>query len=131
MSKSVQLVFARNYRSFISSADTESVIVEVPDYFKEGFHLIAASVSQPQGSEGPSTDPRMGDIPALMVTYDDGRTLEGKLLTYIDATFTDPEQRKAHKDIIRQTLHEHNESIRTRAYQTLEATKERADVLSK
>ncbi len=30
--------------------------------------------------------------------------LVGKLLTYVDATFTDVEQRKAHKDILRSSL---------------------------
>ncbi len=29
-----------------------------------------------------------------------------KLLTYIEATFTDPEQRKAHKDIVKQIVYD-------------------------
>ncbi len=32
--------------------------------------------------------------------------LVGKLLTYIEATFTDPEQRKAHKDIVKQIVYD-------------------------
>ena len=32
------------------------------------------------------------------------RQLEGELLTLIDATFTDPEQRKAQKDIVKQKI---------------------------
>ena len=32
--------------------------------------------------------------------------LEGRVLTLVDATFGDPEQRKAFKDVIRQTIWE-------------------------
>lgn len=32
-------------------------------------------------------------------------SLVGKLLTYIDATYNDPEQRKAHKDIVKQSCY--------------------------
>ncbi len=32
-------------------------------------------------------------------------TLVGKLLTYIEATFNDPQQRKAHKDIVKQLVY--------------------------
>ena len=46
----------------------------------------------------------------LPVTYEvntyDISNLEGKLLTFIDATVLDKEQRKAQKDIIRQMLWE-------------------------
>lgn len=31
--------------------------------------------------------------------------LVGKLLTYIDATYSDPQQRKAHKDIVKQSAY--------------------------
>lgn len=36
--------------------------------------------------------------------YEDLRTLEGKLLTLADASFFDSQQRKAFKDLIRQTI---------------------------
>jgi predicted kinase len=39
-----------------------------------------------------------------LLGYDDIRTLEGKLLTIVDASFTDREQRKAVKDLVRQTI---------------------------
>lgn len=31
--------------------------------------------------------------------------LVGKLLTYIEATYSDPQQRKAHKDIVKQSVY--------------------------
>ena len=39
-----------------------------------------------------------------LVSYDMLRNLEGKMLTIVDATFSDKEQRKATKDIIRRTF---------------------------
>ena len=39
-----------------------------------------------------------------LLGYDDVRTLEGRLLTIVDATFGDPQQRKAFKDLVRKEL---------------------------
>ncbi len=39
-----------------------------------------------------------------MVSYDNLRNLEGKVLTIIDASFQDKEQRKAVKDVFRRTF---------------------------
>ena len=39
-----------------------------------------------------------------LVSYEALQCLEGKILTLIDATFTDKEQRKAAKDIFRRTF---------------------------
>jgi hypothetical protein len=41
---------------------------------------------------------------AFPVNYDELYNLKGRLLTLVDATFTDPEQRKAQKDMVWQTL---------------------------
>jgi hypothetical protein len=41
---------------------------------------------------------------AFPVNYEDLRNLKGRLLTLTDATFTDPQQRKAQKDCIWQVL---------------------------
>lgn len=49
--------------------------------------------------------PLNGDQPLFaLLGYEDICTLEGKLLTINDATQSDPTQRKAVKDLIRQTL---------------------------
>jgi hypothetical protein len=39
-----------------------------------------------------------------MVTYENMQNLEGKILTIIDASFQDTEQRKAVKDVFRRTF---------------------------
>lgn len=38
------------------------------------------------------------------INYEELYNLKGRLLTLIDATFTDQQQRKAHKDVVWQTL---------------------------
>lgn len=40
------------------------------------------------------------------INYREVYNLKGRLLTLIDATFIDPEQRKAHKDVVWHTLQE-------------------------
>lgn len=39
-----------------------------------------------------------------MINFEEVDTLVGRLLTYIDATFTDTIQRKAQKDLVKQTV---------------------------
>lgn len=39
-----------------------------------------------------------------LLGYGDVQTLEGKLLTLVDASFADPTQRKAVKDLVRQAI---------------------------
>lgn len=48
-----------------------------------------------------------------LINWDELRDLEGKLLTYIDATFIDKEQREAQKSLVRNLIREwyrHHES---------------------
>jgi hypothetical protein len=48
-------------------------------------------------------DGSRGEV-AYPINYTELYNLKGRLLTLIDATFTDPQQRKAHKDVVWQTL---------------------------
>lgn len=41
---------------------------------------------------------------AFPINFEEIYNLKGRLLTLVDATFTDPEQRKAQKDMVWQTL---------------------------
>ena len=41
---------------------------------------------------------------AYPINYHEVYNLKGRLLTLVDATFTDPQQRKAHKDMVWDTL---------------------------
>jgi hypothetical protein len=50
-----------------------------------------------------SDDGNMGAI-AYPINYEELYTLKGRLLTIVDATFQDPEQRKAFKDVLWQAM---------------------------
>lgn len=50
-----------------------------------------------------NTDGTTGCV-AYPINYDELYNLKGRLLTIVDATFTDAQQRKAMKDIVWQTL---------------------------
>lgn len=57
------------------------------------------------GQQYPVHSPLNGGQPLFArLGYDDLRTLEGRLLTLADASFPDPQQRKAFKDILRRTI---------------------------
>lgn len=48
---------------------------------------------------------------AYPINYEELYNLKGRLLTLIDATFTDPEQRKAQKDVVWHTLRDWMDGI--------------------
>jgi hypothetical protein len=55
--------------------------------------------------EGECNSPLNGKQPIFaLLGYQDIRTLEGRLLTIADATFSDPQQRKAFKDLVRKEI---------------------------
>lgn len=55
--------------------------------------------------KGDAYSPLNGQQPIFaLLGYDDLRTLEGRLLTITDASFSDREQRKAVKDLIRNAI---------------------------
>lgn len=55
--------------------------------------------------DAPVFSPLNGSQPLFaLLGYNDIQSLEGRLLTLADATFTDPQQRKAFKDILRRTI---------------------------
>lgn len=115
----VKLVFAKNFDDSPSSRDTFStdVEIEIPDSIDNEVHLIAARVySNLADSSAPS-----GDTNAAIWSYEDSRRLVGKLLTYIDATYTDKEQRQAHKDLVRELVYNFAQDINTRGIQTVDA----------
>jgi len=69
------------------------------------------------------TRPNGPDVEAHPINYDELYNLKGRLLTLVDATFTDPEQRAAHKTLVWNALrdwmedtvmqgHEHGEAIK-------------------
>lgn len=118
--RKVKLVFQRSFVEIPTMKDTFSSDVEVlvPDGFGN-MHLIGARVYEaPNLKDIGANIPADGDSNAIIVDYRDFQNLLGKLLTYVDATYTDPEQRKAHKDIIKNNLWGWEKDLRQRGIQT-------------
>lgn len=116
----VKLVFVKSFLELPTFKDTFSTDIEVegPDGIDD-FRLIAARIYDnvdPKNATFPG-----GDVNTMFLEYTDTQNLMGKLLTYIDATYTDQEQRKAHKDIVRQVVNDWREGIHTRGVQTVDS----------
>jgi hypothetical protein len=121
----VKLIFHRSYveHPTIKDGFARDVEVELPAGFTT-VHLAGARVFD----NGLEPKPRIGgDSNALVLNHQDVHSLVGKLLTYIDATFTDQEQRKAQKDIIREKVYTWHQDLRSRSIQIVDSyTKEGA-----
>lgn len=119
----VKLVFEKSFaeqRGLSRNCFSETIEVNLPDGFDMA-HLIAARCYNPLGHS--SQSPTTSDMVATVIEYEDDNRLVGKLLTYIDATYTDVEQRKAHKDLVKDLVYGFTQDLRTRAYQTIESQK--------
>lgn len=55
--------------------------------------------------------------------HNDVENLLGKILTYVDATYSDPQQRKAQKDLARQTVYDWSAKLSTGSWQALDSNK--------
>ncbi len=124
MSKKVKLVFVKSFLDIPTFRDTfaSDIEVEVPEGF-DSVHLIGARIygAEPAPGEHMITEMPSGDANTTILEYRDVNQLVGQLLTYIDATFTDPEQRKAHKDIVKEKVHNWHNDLRVRGVQTVDS----------
>lgn len=115
----VKLVFEKSFQEFrglSSNTFSHDVDIDLPKGFDRA-HLVAARCYSPdQGSNEPSSD-----VDAYIWEYADEQRLVGKVLTYIDATYVDKEQREAHKNIMKDLLYGYFQDIRTRSIQTIES----------
>lgn len=116
----VKLVFEKNYAEYGLAANcfSKTIEIEVPEKIDSPVHLIAARTYEPV--KAADNEPS-GDSNATIWKYQDEQRLVGKLLTYIDATYTDKEQRQAHKDIVKDLVYGYCQELRTRAVQTVDA----------
>jgi len=118
--RKIKLVFVKSFIEYPTSRDTFSRDIEVSSPGDiDDFRLIGARIYYPE--QGKSDVPASGDINIHILEHSDGQKLLGRLLTYVDATFTDPEQRKAHKDIIRDIYYDWDEKMRQRDIQTVDS----------
>ena len=54
----------------------------------------------------PHPFPNRDEVDNVKINYNDSYNLIGRLLTYVDATYQDKEQREAHKGILKRTIKE-------------------------
>ncbi len=124
MSKKVKLVFVKSFLDIPTFKDTfaSNVEVNVPDGF-DSIHMASARIygAEPAPGELMITESPSGDVNTVVLQHRDVNYLVGQLLTYIDATFTDPEQRKAHKDIVKEKVYSWHGDLHTRAIQTVDS----------
>lgn len=122
--RKVKLIFVKSFVEVPTVNDTFSADVEVfvPDGFAN-MHMIGARVYEgdPNKAKDSAFALPAGDHNTLILESRDFSNLLGKLLTYIDATFSDQEQRKAHKDIVKNILWDFEGDMRTRAVQTVDS----------
>lgn len=120
MKRKVRLVFVKQFLEAPTFKDTTTYDCEFTtpvDFDDNALKLIAArTYDDRKTGDGPG-----GDDNSIIVDYHDLSSLMGKLLTYVEATYVDPEQRKAHKDLVRQTVWDWEKDLRSRAIQTIDS----------
>lgn len=119
------LVVAQKYREGLLSGDEtmyKDLEIEVPkDWFIPKISAI--------GLQAPEPDPRLYDDWSSLVILEHSNisNLVGKLLTHIDATFIDQEQRKAQKTLTEQIVYGWSESMSNASYDRVKTAVEKLD----
>lgn len=115
----VQLVFHKAYAVEDGLAcEGFSKLVDIDSEF-DAFYLEAARVYN-QDTQNDNKQFVVENITTNIISHEDNNRLLGKLLTYIDATYIDQEQRKAHKDIVKQVVYDWYNDIRERSKQIVD-----------
>lgn len=115
----VKLVFAKEgSNGLVRDSFAEEVEVKLPEGFKH-VRLESARCYDPN----PQPNEPCGDTTATIWDFEDESRLVGKLLTYVDATYTDKEQREAHKSIMKDLVYGHCQELRARGAQIVNAVK--------
>lgn len=119
----VKLVLEKSFtdiRGLSANTFSKDINIELPTGFNMARIVAARCYDPTQGSDRPSSD-----ATAVIWEYDDESRLVGKLLTYIDATYTDKDQREAHKSLVKDLLYGYFQDMRVRADQTIESQTKR------
>lgn len=114
----VKLVFEKNtsgQTGLDRNTFSEEIEVKLPESM-ESAHLVSAVCYGTKDTNAP-----INDCIAVIAEWEDDNRLVGRLLTYVDATFTDIEQRKAHKDIVKDIVYGHQNQLRERARHIIES----------
>ena len=110
--QTVELVFEKNGQNWGISSDIVRHTLELPipdNAFDQGVHLIGAKVKDAvhyqKGKEGGSSETGYITQVAELVTQKDIEAIVGSVLTIVDATIIDKDQRKAFKSLIKQAIY--------------------------
>lgn len=123
----VKLVFEKantEIRGMTNNTFSKDVDVELPSNM-DAVELVAAKCYDPNDAVQDGQPVPSASSVAVIWDYHDENTLIGKLLTYIDATYTDKEQREAHKRLIKDMVYGYYEELRQRSHQTIESQSKR------
>ena len=115
----VKLVFEKSYqglKGLTANTFSKDINVDLPEGFEMANIVSAVCYDLMQGSNHPSSD-----IYANIWDHEDEGRLVGKLLTYIDATYSDKEQREAHKALVKDLMYGYFGDLHTRAVQTIQS----------
>lgn len=124
----VDLVFEKNGSNWGVSDDIvrRTIDLVIPDNgFDQGVHLIGAKVHNSIDMTG--QDPREGGsvetgyvtMVAELITQKDIEAIVGSVLTIVDATIIDKDQRRAFKSLIKQAIYGRYNTIIEKSYQTV------------
>jgi len=120
----VELVFEKNGTSWGLSSDIvkHTIDLPIPEMgFDQGVHLVGAkvisSISTKDDKSGGASDTGYINMVANIITDQDVSNIVGSVLTIVDATITDKDQRKAFKSLIKQAIYSRYSSVTMRSGQ--------------
>jgi len=124
--QSVELVFEKNGTSWGLSSDIVKHTIELPIPemgFDQGVHLVGAKVKSTittgseDGKSSGSSDTGWINMVPNIITDRDVEQIVGAVLTIVDATITDKDQRKAFKSLIKQAIYNRYSNVTLRSGQ--------------
>lgn len=126
MKRQVRVVLGPWTDGPLSARDCVYKTFDVDTVSESQLKVLAVSVSNQSSPLEPTATPRAYDSSGTVIDGSEIDSLVGKLLTYVDATYNDSEQRTAHKNLIRQTVWSWFTNHRVNGEKTIEfaATKE-------
>lgn len=114
----LDLVLEKSYveRPTFGDCFLKSIEIELPGGIDQA-HLIAARSYQPDSASAVIG----GDINGYVIKHTDIDHIVGKLLTHIDATFADQDQRKAQKDVVKNIVYPWSQELFNNAIKIVDA----------
>lgn len=124
MSRKVSLVLVRSFLDIPTFKDTFSAVVDIDEpaeFEKDSLHIMGVRLHNAGTMPSTEQHPLDGDYNAIILDSRDFSFLLGRLLTQIDATFSDTDQRKAQKDLLKDIVWGWEKDLRERSVQTVDS----------